>query len=146
MLSYLRHFDWKLNAAVAFLSFVSLVELASISMDLFWKQLLFVGIGVLLMLFVTYFDWRSFVNYRGVIMGIYGGAIALLVLTLLIAPEIRGNKAWIPIGPFQFQASVFANLALIVVLASFFRKSHRAIARLSTLAKSFIYFAICSPI
>lgn len=142
MLSYLRHFDWKLNVAVAFLSFAGLVQLASIGMDLFWKQLLFVGVGFLLMLFVTYFDWRSFANYRGVIMGIYVVAIGLLALTLVIAPEIRGNKAWIPIGPFQFQASVFANLALIVVLASFFRKSHRSIARLSTLAKSFVYFAI----
>lgn len=142
MLSYLRHFDWKLNAAVALLSFAGLLELASMNMDLFWKQLLFIGIGLALMLFVTHFDWRSFANYRGVILGVYAVSIGLLALTLVIAPEIRGNKAWIPIGPFQFQASVFANLALIVVLASFFRKSHRSIARLSTLAKSFIYFAI----
>ncbi|HAS94805.1 TPA: rod shape-determining protein RodA [Candidatus Wolfebacteria bacterium] len=142
MFSYLRHFDWKLNGAVALLSLASLVGLASISMDLFWKQLLFIVIGLVLMLFVTYFDWRSFANYRGVILGVYGVAIFLLILTLIIAPEIRGNKAWIPIGPFQFQASVFANLALIIVLASFFRKGHRSIAHLSTLAKSFIYFAI----
>lgn len=142
MFSYLRHFDWKLNGAVAFLSVASLVGLASMNMDLFWKQLLFIGIGLVLMVFVTHFDWRSFANYRGVILGVYGVAIFLLALTLVIAPSIRGNKAWIPIGPFQFQASVFANLALIIVLASFFRKSHRSIAHLSTLAKSFIYFAI----
>lgn len=142
MFSYLRHFDWKLNGAVAFLSLASLVGLASISMDLFWKQLLFMGIGLVLMVFSTYFDWRSFANYRGVTLGIYGVSIFLLALTLVVAPEIRGNKAWIPIGPFQFQASVFANLALIIVLASFFRKSHRSIAHLSTLGRSFIYFAI----
>lgn len=142
MISYLRHFDWKLNGAVLFLSAASLIGLASIRMDLFWKQLLFIGIGLILMTFITYFDWRSFVNYRGVIFGIYGIALALLALTLVIAPSIRGNKAWIPIGPFQLQGSVFANLALIVVLASFFRKSHRSIAQLSTLAKSFVFFAI----
>lgn len=142
MFSYLRHFDWKLNGAVLFLSAASLVGLASIRVDLFWKQLLFVGIGLTIMLFVTYFDWRSFVNYRGVILGIYGVALGLLALTLAVAPSIRGNKAWIPLGPFQLQGSVFANLALIVVLASFFRKSHRSIAQLSTLGKSFIFFAI----
>lgn len=142
MLSYLRHFDWKLNGAIALLSLAGLVELASINLDLFWKQLLFIGVGFVLMLFITYFDWRSFVNYRGVIVGIYATAVGLLLLTLAIAPEIRGNKAWIPIGPFQLQVSVFANLALIVVLASFFRKSHRSIAHFSTLAISFIYFAI----
>ena len=142
MISYLRHLDWKLNGAVAFLSVASLVGLASIRMDLFWKQLLFIGIGLVLMFFVTHFDWRSFANYRGVMLGIYGLAIFLLVLTLIVAPSIRGNKAWIPIGPFQFQASVFANLALIIVLAGFFRKSHRSIAHLSTLVKSFVYFAI----
>ena len=142
MMSYLRNFDWKLNGAVAFLLSAGLVELASIRMDLFWKQLLFVGMGFMLMLFIVHFDWRSFANYRGVIFGIYAAAIGLLALTLVVAPNIRGNKAWIPIGPFQLQASVFANLALIVVLASFFRKSHRSIARFSTLVQSFIYFAI----
>jgi rod shape determining protein RodA len=142
MISYLRNFDWKLNAAVLFLSAASLIGLASIRMDLFWKQLLFIGVGFVLMLFITHFDWRSFVNYRGVIFGIYAGALALLALTLVVAPSIRGNKAWIPIGPFQFQASVFANLALIIMLASFFRKSHRSIAQLSILVKSFIFFVI----
>ncbi len=142
MMAYLRHFDWKLNGAVAFLSLASLVGLASMNMELFWKQLLFMGIGILLMIFVSFFDWRSFANYRGVIFGIYALSLFLLALTLVVAPSIRGNKAWIPIGPFQFQASVFANLALIIVLASFFRKSHRSIAHLSTLAKSFVYFVI----
>ncbi len=142
MLSVIRNMDWKLNSAVLVLTAASLAELASIDMGLFWKQLLFVGIGMALMLAITRFDWRSFVNYRGVIMGIYAIILALLALTLAVAPKINGHRSWIKLGGFQLQASVFAGVALIIVLASFFRKGHRSIARISTLLHSFAYVAV----
>lgn len=142
MLSYLRNFDWKLNGAVAFLLFAGLVELSSIRMDLFWKQSLFIGVGLVCMLFIMHFDWRSFANYRGVIFGIYSVVLALLVLTLAVAPKINGHRSWIKLGSFQLQASVFANMALIIILASFFKKGHRSIAHISTLFKSLMYFVI----
>lgn len=136
----LRLLDWKLNIAIGFLLIASLASLLSAKPDLFWKQLAWVGIGALLVLFFIKFDWRSFVNYKGIILGIYIFSLASLVLTLIVAPTIRGTKSWIPLGPFQFQTSDFAALALIIALASFFREKHKSIARISVLIQSFFYF------
>lgn len=138
----LKHLDWKLNIAVFFLLFAGLVSLLSAKPDLFYKQLLWIVIGFLLAYFFIVFDWRSFVNYRGIILGFYFLALILLGLTALIAPQIRGSRSWIPIGPFQFQTSVFAALALIIVLANFFKKEHKAIARPWSIIKSFLFFII----
>lgn len=141
-MGFLKQLDWKLNIAVLFLLFAGLISLLSAKPDLFYKQLIWIGTGFLLAYFFIKFDWRSLVNYKGVILGIYFLSLALLFLTIIIAPEVRGSKSWIPIGPFQFQTSTFAALALIIVLANFFKKEHKAIARPWSIIKSFIYFAI----
>ncbi|MEE8131658.1 MAG: FtsW/RodA/SpoVE family cell cycle protein [Candidatus Paceibacterota bacterium] len=134
--------DWQLNAAVLFLAAAGMISLISTKPDLFWKQLLWYGIGFLLIFLIIRFDWRAFVNYRNAIWGIYFLAILLLALTYFFAPAVRGAKSWLTIGSFQFQTAEFAKLALIIVLASFFSRRHISIARVSNLLVSFIYLVI----
>ncbi|MBI5401722.1 rod shape-determining protein RodA [Candidatus Wolfebacteria bacterium] len=136
--------DWKLNFAVLFLVAIGLISLFGARIDLFWKQLMWLGFGLILIFLIVKFDWRSFINHKWAIFGIYWLSVFLLILTLILAPKIRGTRAWIPIGPFQFQTSVFAALALIIILANFFKKEHKSIARISKILKSFVYFAIPS--
>ncbi len=138
----LKHLDWKLNSAILFLVAAGLVSLFGANINLFWKQLLWLAFGIIFAIIIIEFDWRSFVNFKRVILGIYFFSIFLLVLTLILAPKVRGARSWIPVGPFQFQTSVFAAFALIIVLANFFRKKHVSIARVSDLFQSFIYFLI----
>lgn len=134
--------DWKLNSAVLFLAALSLASLSGASQGLFWKQLAWLALGATIVAIVVNFDWRSFVNHRAVIMGIYSLAIFFLLLTLFVGSRVGGQKNWISIGSFKFEPSAFAALALIIVLASFFKKEHRSIARVSKILKSFVYFAI----
>ncbi len=142
MISIIKNLDWKLNFAVLFLGAISLLSLASTKPELFYKQLLFWLIGVIFIFLIIAFDWRPFVNYRGVIFGLYFLIIALLIATYFFAPIVRGVKGWLTLGPFQFQASEFAKIALIIVFACFFKKKHIAIARVSNLLVSFFYFVI----
>ncbi|HDH31651.1 MAG TPA: rod shape-determining protein RodA [Candidatus Wolfebacteria bacterium] len=142
MFSLLKKTDWQLNIAVLFLAAASLTSLISTKPNLFWKQLLWYGIGFLFIFLIIRFDWRAFINYRGAIWGIYFLAILLLILTYFFAPAVRGAKSWLIIGSFQFQTAEFAKLALIIVLASFFSRRHISIARVSNLLISFIYLAI----
>jgi len=88
------------------------------------------------------FDWRPFINYRGIILGLYLLMIALLVATFFLAPTIRGTKSWLQIGSFQLQASEFMKIALIILYAQFFRKRHTQIRRVMNIIVSFIYFII----
>lgn len=138
----IKRLDWLLNFGILFLFGAGLLSLASTDRNLFWTQL---GWGVLASVIVVIaanFDWRSFVNSRWFIFGTYGFSILLLILTYLLAPSIRGTRAWLPIGPFQFQTSEFAKFALIILLSYFFAKRHIGIAHLKTLSASFLYFAI----
>ena len=138
---FLKNLDWELNFAVLFLTTTGLLSLASAKPELFWKQLLFFGIGLICVFLTVQFDWRPFINYKTVILGIYLFIIFLLFITYFFAPTVRGVKGWLPIGPFQFQASEFAKIVLIVLFANFFKKRHISIARVSNLLISFVYFA-----
>ncbi len=142
MLSLFKKMDWPLNATVLFLAVAGLISLLGSRLDLFWKQLLWYGIGFLFIFFIIRFDWRAFVNNHRALLGIYFLAVILLIITYFFAPSIRGAKSWLTIGVFQFQTAEFAKLALIVILAGFFSKRHISIARISNLLISFAYLII----
>ncbi len=141
-MSFLKSLDWKLNSAVLFLAFASLASLMSTTPGLFWKQVLWWGIGLALLSFVLVFDWRPFLSYRGVIFGMYFFMVLLLVFTYFFAPTIRGNRGWLQFGSFQFQPAEFLKIALIIIFARFFSQRHVGIAHVSNIVISFFYFFI----
>lgn len=138
----LKQFNWKLNFSVLFLGAMGLLSLASANKELFNKQIFFWTIGIALIFLIIKFDWRTIINYQGIILGFYFLIILLLALTYFFAPTIRGTRSWLALGPYQFQASEFAKIALIIIFANFFRKKHIGIARVFNLLVSFIYFSI----
>jgi len=142
MFSFLKSLDWKLNLAIFILMAAGLVSLASNNQELFYKQLLWYLVGFALLVIIIRFDWRPYINYRGVIFGLYFLSILLLIATYFLAPTIRGTKGWLPLGPFNFQVSEFAKLVLIIFFSHFFSRKHIGIGRVSTLITSFIYFLI----
>ena len=115
---------------------LGLLVLSSISRDFFMLQLIWIVLGVGILFFFHRFDWRSLVNYDWFIYGVYGAAVVLLVATYFAAPVIRGNRAWLVLGPVQFQTAELAKVALVLLLASFFAMHHVRIARLSTIFTS----------
>ena len=139
---FLKKLDWKLNAAVIFLILAGLTGLLSTAPDLFYKQLIWAIIGFVLVFLIIKFDWRPFINYRGVIFGLYFLSILLLIITYFFAPAVRGTKGWLSFGPFNFQVAEFAKLVLIIFFAHFFSRKHIGIARASNLITSFVYFLI----
>lgn len=137
----IKRLDWLLNFGILFLFGSGLLSLASTNRSLFWTQLAWGILAAATVVFVANFDWRSFVNSRWFIFGIYGFSIFLLVITLF-APAIRGTRGWLPLGPFRFQTSEFAKFALILLFSYFFAKRHVGIANLRTLAAALLYFLI----
>src|SRR3989338_6134888 len=138
----LRRLDWVLNGALIFLVAASLISLASTAPDLFLSQLLWSVIGLVIIFFVSHFDWRPFINYPWVVWGFYFLSIGLLVLTYLAAPEIRGVRGWLTLGPLQFQTSEFSKFVLIFLYSYIFAKLHVSIARPKNLIMSFGYCLI----
>jgi rod shape determining protein RodA len=119
-----------------------LLSLASSRPELFYKQLIWIFIGLVFVVVFTFLDLRSFFSHGNVSVVLYVITVALLIVTFVFAPSINGNRAWLLIGPFQFQPSELAKLALIIMLATFFAKRHVGIARWKVIIGSFAYAAI----
>jgi len=80
------------------------------------KQMLFVGLGIVVMLLTTLVDYRRF---RDVIPLAYIGVLVLLLLVVSgLGSERKGTQAWFQIGPFQLQPSELAKIVVIVAMAS----------------------------
>jgi len=80
------------------------------------KQLLWMGIAVLLAVVIIFTEPRLFSNMAYLI---YGLVILLLIVTLMVATATKGAMSWINIGPFKLQPSEFAKFATALALAKY---------------------------
>lgn len=81
------------------------------------KQLRWVGMSFILGLVLLLIDSRMYETYA---YPIYIGVMALLVLTIFIAPNIKGSHSWIVLGPMSIQPAEFAKFATGLALAKLF--------------------------
>ncbi|WP_054740583.1 FtsW/RodA/SpoVE family cell cycle protein [Cellulosilyticum ruminicola] len=89
------------------------------------KQLGIGGVGVVVMLWLTYrFDYHIF-SVPIINWAIYLGSITLSILVMFIGKEVNGAKRWIAIGPIQFQPSEVAKVAVIIMLASYIVRNRK---------------------
>ena len=83
----------------------------------FSRQAIFAIAGVVVLLGLSFFDYRFF---AGVAPVIYGVAVATLVLVLTPVGTLRsGATRWIDLGPFEMQPSELAKIAVIVAVSAF---------------------------
>ncbi len=80
------------------------------------RHILFFIVGLILMFFVMSIDYVKLRKWTKPLLFL---TILLLLLVLIpgIGHEIRGARRWLVIGPFSFQPSEFAKIALILYLA-----------------------------
>ena len=70
------------------------------------------GLGfVLLMLDDTVYDFFSYLIYIGMML--------LLIVTIFIAPDTKGSRSWLILGPFSLQPAEFAKFATALALAKY---------------------------
>ncbi|MDP3956794.1 MAG: FtsW/RodA/SpoVE family cell cycle protein [bacterium] len=134
--------SWPLLLPAFILSVCGLLILGSIGQNFFLLQGLWILIGGGLLVFFSFFNWRSLMNYQWFAYGIYVTGVLLLLFTYFLAPTIRGVKAWIVLGPFLIQTSEFVKASLIFVFAYFFGKYHVSIGQVRTIFFSFILVII----
>jgi rod shape determining protein RodA len=76
--------------------------------------------GFLFLIIIIFIDYHKLERYSKVI---YFGAIVLLILVIISGRSTYGATRWLVIGPFDFQPSEFAKIALIIFLADFLAKN-----------------------
>ena len=90
-------------------------QVGGIHAALIWKkQLLFMGIGIVIWFFLIFFDYRWLIPGTFVI---YPISLVLLVAVLLFGTELYGAKRWLSIGGFSYQPSELAKLGVILAIS-----------------------------
>jgi rod shape determining protein RodA len=77
-------------------------------------QLLWIGTSFILALVLMMLERNSYAVLAYVI---YAFVILLLIATIFLAPEIKGSRSWIVIGPLRIQPAEFAKFAVALVMA-----------------------------
>lgn len=138
-----RRYDYTLLTALSLLVVMGLVILYSTSAyngevkfhDSFYylkKQVFATLLGIAGMFVAANMDYHV---WRHVAVLGYLTAILLSVAVLFIGDEINGSKRWLSLGPFSFQPSEFAKVALILFLAQMVTRNVKEIGKMRTMLK-----------
>lgn len=78
------------------------------------KQLVWIGCAYVLGFVLLMLDNKT---YESLAAYIYIGVMALLLLTIFAATEIKGSRSWLTLGPVNVQPAEFAKFATSLMLA-----------------------------
>ena len=127
--------------ALCLIGVVVMVDITSVqsSMGYFYRHLLFLGLSFAVCLIVLYFfnlEKLRFTNTWLVYL-----AIALLIWVLIKGATIKGATRHLSIGPFNFQPSFFARIALVFFFASVLEKKNELLRQ----TKNILHFPMKFP-
>ncbi len=123
-------FDWGLFLVVCVIATLGVVNLYSATSpltgarsELYIQQIYWLALGGGVAVIVAAIDYKVYERYA---YGAYIGSIVALVLVFLLGASIRGTHRWIQIGSFLFQPSEFVKLSLMLAVARYIHRDHRA--------------------
>ena len=124
----LDRFEWRFLALIVAILAIGVLSIYSVSygqrggFPLYAKQLTWILVGCVAFVGMLAVDYHKIARLA---YPIYGVVLVLLVVVLVAGKTSKGAQRWIPIGPFAFQPSEFAKLALVLALASYYSRAPR---------------------
>ena len=94
------------------------------------KQLFATSLGLALLYVMANIDYHVWQRFA---LPAYLVAILLSIAVLLVGDEYNGSKRWLSFGPFSFQPSEFAKIAVILFLANFIVNKGKKMNKMRTL-------------
>ncbi|MBN8733671.1 MAG: rod shape-determining protein RodA [Acidobacteria bacterium] len=123
-----RDLDWGLLAIALTIAAIGILQIYSATHDIaiwgsaWWRQVLYVAIGLALMWFIASIDYHTLL---GQVPILYIITVLLLVVVLVSGKSIAGARRWIQLPGFLFQVSEFAKLMIILLVARFLTELRR---------------------
>jgi len=117
-----RDLDWPLLTLSLVISALGILQIYSATAgtvwkDTWWKQVVFVAIGLVAMHVISRIDYHRLLEFAPVI---YIVSLILLLGVLLVGKQAFGSRRWIPLpGGFTFQVSEFVKLILVLLAARY---------------------------
>lgn len=116
-----QYFDWPFFSLILVLCLLGLMTIYSSTsvnrIEIFYKQSIFMGIGLTLAFALSFVDYRFFERLA---WPFYIFVILLLVAVMLFGREAAGSQRWLDLGVINLQPSELAKMAIVFVLARFY--------------------------
>src|SRR5262245_58018193 len=118
----IRDIDWPLLLIALAICGVGILQIYSatrdtIWRDAWWKQIVWVSAGVVLLWIISKIDYHTLLEHVYVF---YGVSLATLAAVFIIGTKVFGSRRWIPIGGgFRFQVSEFVKIVLVLLVARY---------------------------
>jgi rod shape determining protein RodA len=122
-----RDIDWSLVAIALLIAAIGVLQIFSAThdtrwQDAWWKQLIWIAVGLALMWVVTAIDYHMLL---GQVPWLYAASIVALIGVLAMGRMVFGSRRWIRIFGFNFQISEFVKLVIILVVARYLSELKR---------------------
>jgi len=101
----------------------------------FWRQVVWIAAGWVALLIAARVPLNVLEEGSPFI---FLGAVLLLLLVLMVAPEVAGSRRWFALGPIRLQPSEPAKVALLLILARVFGRSDPSGRQLLPVAGSLV--------
>lgn len=126
--SYFRYIDWLTVAIYLVLVIAGVFSVYAASYDFdnasildfsefSGKQVRWIGLSLALALMILLIDARMYETYA---YPIYISLLIIMVVTIFVAPDIKGSRSWLVFGPISFQPAEFGKFATALALAKLF--------------------------
>lgn len=81
------------------------------------KQILWIGLGLVVGCIIMLTDYRVYKTYA---YPIYIVVLLVLLVTIFVAPDVKGSRSWLVFGPVSLQPAEFGKFATALALAKLF--------------------------
>jgi rod shape determining protein RodA len=124
----LYHFDWQIVVLTMILALTGMLAVISAAHHgphhhglppLVLRQLVWIGVGAVVMTLAALFDYRALSSYSYVI---YLATLVVLGLVLLTGHSTGGARRWLNLGVIELEPSELVKLALIIVSAQLLKE------------------------
>lgn len=127
-ISVFRYVDWPIIAIYLVLVIAGAFSIYAASYDFdhasifdfnefSGKQIRWIGLSLILGLILLLVDSRIYETYA---MPIYLIMLVVMLVTIFVAPDIKGSRSWLVFGPMRFQPAEFGKFATSLALAKLF--------------------------
>lgn len=134
----LRDFDWPMFLITLAICSLGVLQIYSATggtvwQDSWWKQIMYICAGVLLMWVVSMIDYHSLMAQ---LLPMYVAAVVGLIAVLVIGKTVFNSTRWIQLpGGLKLQVSEFAKLVIILLVARFMTELRSEVLELPDLLK-----------
>jgi rod shape determining protein RodA len=124
----LTNLPWGLVGLIALIALIGLSAVYSATYTakgpstLFYKQMVWIAAGMFIMFLMMIPDYHTVGRYAYIL---YMVSVIMLILVMVMGKTGMGAQRWLAIGPFVFQPSELAKLALTLALARYFAEDPR---------------------